>query len=57
MNIDSVINEILPDVIDFRHTLHTLPEIAGKEFKTFPVVIAIICSALIIAGAMLICFI
>ena len=34
MNIDSVINEILPDVIDFRHTLHTIPEIAGKEFKT-----------------------
>ncbi len=39
----------------------SLPQIeeknTGKEFKTFPVVIAIICSALIIAGAMLICFI
>ena len=34
MNIDNIINEILPEVIDFRHTLHTIPEIAGQEFKT-----------------------
>lgn len=34
MNINDIINEILPEVIDFRHTMHTIPEIAGKEFKT-----------------------
>ena len=34
MNIDAIIKEILPEVIDFRHTLHGIPEIAGKEFRT-----------------------
>ena len=34
MDIDAIIREILPEVTDFRHTLHTIPEIAGKEFKT-----------------------
>ena len=34
MTIDAIIKEILPEVTDFRHTLHKIPEIAGKEFKT-----------------------
>lgn len=33
-NIDTILQEIMPDVIDFRHTLHQIPELAGEEFKT-----------------------
>ncbi len=28
------VEEILPDLIEFRHQLHRIPEIAGQEFKT-----------------------
>lgn len=33
-NIDYILQEILPEVINFRHTLHQIPELAGEEFKT-----------------------
>lgn len=28
------ISKILPEIVEFRHTLHQIPEIAGKEWKT-----------------------
>lgn len=33
-NIDDILLEIMPEVTDFRHTLHRIPELAGEEFKT-----------------------
>ena len=33
-NIETILQEIMPEVIDFRHTLHQIPELAGEEFKT-----------------------
>ena len=34
MQIDDIIKEITPEIIALRHKLHSIPEIAGKEFKT-----------------------
>ncbi len=28
------VKEVMPEVIEFRHRLHRIPELAGKEFKT-----------------------
>ena len=28
------VEEILPGIIEFRHALHRIPELAGKEFET-----------------------
>ena len=33
-DIDDILQEIMPEVTDFRHTLHRIPELAGEEFKT-----------------------
>ncbi|MBQ1190011.1 MAG: 16S rRNA processing protein RimM [Lachnospiraceae bacterium] len=32
--LDSLIKQYLPEVISFRHELHKIPELAGKEHKT-----------------------
>ena len=32
--LDSLIKKYLPEVISFRHELHKIPELAGKEYKT-----------------------
>ncbi|MBR2633818.1 MAG: amidohydrolase, partial [Lentisphaeria bacterium] len=34
MQTDDIIKEITPEIILLRHKLHSIPEIAGKEFKT-----------------------
>ena len=34
MNIDEMISDMLPELIELRHDLHRIPEIAGMEYKT-----------------------
>ena len=34
MNINSIIDRILPEVIEYRHQIHANPELAGNEFDT-----------------------
>ena len=34
MDMKDIIREILPGIVDFRHELHRIPEMAGEELET-----------------------